>query len=378
MAEDYQTSLRFSLKEAVWFKKGQEIENLLSIELNPQIEIEEKEDYVQVTGALELYGEYNKKESEESFSLRDHSQVATVEEVVEQEDGVCVFTHYFPIDVTIPKKRVKELVDIYVLVESFDYELPKSSSLQIMADVAVTGLYEEEQEAVDNEELFESASEGMDEESQGELSEKEESLPNLYYQSLIQNVFKEFSFEARKAPEEVGLEQEEEVVENDREPVEYKRPNQEEVEELELEEIGLQYQRESGEKEQQVPTEVQYQREVTPHIEFFSSQVEENYLEQDQNQEPTEEEEIDGEVEEAKAEMVVARSENELYLTKLFGNEGENFKKLRVYIVQNGDTLESIAEKYEVQAQQIARRNQLEESYLMEGQILYVPVKKTK
>lgn len=427
-------ALSFSLKEAVWFKKGQEVADLLSIELNPQIGIEEREEYVQVKGVLELFGEYNKKESEETFSLRDFSQATTVKEVIEREDGVHEFTHYFPVDITIPKKRVREIDDIYILVDSFDYEFPESNALNIVADLSITGLYEDGQR--DEEEFFEDV-EGVgdvEEQEEEEVVESEDpqgkeegGAPNSYYQSMINNVFQEFSFEARKAPvEEEVEEQEEEQFQEEYEgevAEEQELQNQSDLEGAEQEEVHLQGEREVEEPEQ---FEVHHQQEVEePELtnqreseeqEVFEQQDQENLEEQDeivfparqeiklhfQNEPKQQEQEshpqfeflmrqvkevqeveaaevfVEEVEEEVKAEAVVPRSENELYLTKLFGNKEENFKKVRMYIVQSGDSLESIAEKYDLQVQQITKRNQLDEFYVTEGQILYLPVKKSK
>lgn len=425
----------------MWFKKGQEVADLLSIELNPQIGIEEREEYVQVKGVLELFGEYNKKESEETFSLRDFSQATTVKEVIEREDGVHEFTHYFPVDITIPKKRVRAIDDINILVDSFDYEFPESNALNIVADLSITGLYEDGQR--DEEEFFEGVEdagdveEAEDAESEESQGKEEGGAPNSYYQSMINNVFQEFSFEARKAPvEEEVEEQEEEQFQEEYEgevAEEQELQNQSDLEGAEQEEVHLQGEREAEEQEQ---FEVHHQQEVEePELtnqreseeqavfeqqeqEVFEQQDREELEEQEQDEivfparqeiklhfqnetkqqeqeshpqfeflmrqvkevhevEATEElvEEVE---EEVNVEAVVPRSENELYLTKLFGNKEENFKKVRMYIVQSGDSLESIAEKYDLQVQQITKRNQLDEFYVTEGQILYLPVKKSK
>ena len=53
-----QSSLRFSLEESVWFKRGQEVEELLSISLDPHITIQEQEQYIVIQGKLFLSGEF--------------------------------------------------------------------------------------------------------------------------------------------------------------------------------------------------------------------------------------------------------------------------------------------------------------------------------
>ena len=73
------------------------------------------------------------------------------------------------------------------------------------------------------------------------------------------------------------------------------------------------------------------------------------------------------------------RDENALYLTKLFTKEPEEeFTKLRMYFVQEGDTIESVAERYETSVQNLYRVNQTEDIYLTTGQIIYIPVSRAK
>jgi len=82
-----------------------------------------------------------------------------------------------------------------------------------------------------------------------------------------------------------------------------------------------------------------------------------------------------GEQEEAYSQ----RDENALYLTQLFTKEPEEeFTKLRMYFVQEGDTIESVAERYDTSVQNLYRVNQTEDIYLTTGQIIYIPVSKAK
>ncbi len=52
LSQEQQSCLRFSLEEAIWFKKGQEVEELLSISLDPHITIQEQEQYVLIRGSF--------------------------------------------------------------------------------------------------------------------------------------------------------------------------------------------------------------------------------------------------------------------------------------------------------------------------------------
>ncbi|WP_144593834.1 LysM peptidoglycan-binding domain-containing protein, partial [Priestia flexa] len=70
------------------------------------------------------------------------------------------------------------------------------------------------------------------------------------------------------------------------------------------------------------------------------------------------------------------RAENALYLTKLFSREEEKQATWRLCIVQSGDSLDTIAERYDTNVQSLLRVNDLEdEQELEEGSILNIPVK---
>lgn len=144
MAADQHTSLRFSLKESVWFQKGQEVEELLSISLDPDVVIEELDYEVIVRGQLDLTGEYVAKQDETAFSLRDLSPAKSIDYVETREDGVNELVHSFPLEISIPKNRVKQLEELYVSIDEFDYELKENGCLQLLADISISGLCDEE------------------------------------------------------------------------------------------------------------------------------------------------------------------------------------------------------------------------------------------
>ena len=64
-------------------------------------------------------------------------------------------------------------------------------------------------------------------------------------------------------------------------------------------------------------------------------------------------------------------------LTEFFARkeEGAEQAKLKVCIVQKGETIESLADRYDVTVQNLLRVNNLELSQdVYEGQVLYIPV----
>lgn len=74
------------------------------------------------------------------------------------------------------------------------------------------------------------------------------------------------------------------------------------------------------------------------------------------------------------------KTEEYISLTQFFGRKDENQAvRMKIYIVQQKDTLNLIAEKYEVTVSQILRTNQLEPHQdVYEGQILYIPTSVNK
>ena len=67
---------------------------------------------------------------------------------------------------------------------------------------------------------------------------------------------------------------------------------------------------------------------------------------------------------------------DELEWTRLLSggeNEAQSFRKVRMCIVQRDDTLESIADRYNLQPRVLQTHNKLNDPYLSEGQVLYIP-----
>ncbi|MCY8145472.1 LysM peptidoglycan-binding domain-containing protein [Bacillus inaquosorum] len=133
--------LQFSVEESICFQKGQEVSELLSISLDPDIRVQEVNDYVSIRGSLELTGEYNidqNKHTEEFYTDKRF-----VEKVRKREDGSAELTHCFPVDITIPKNKVSHLQDVFVFIDAFDYQLTDSRILTIQADLAIEGLLDD-------------------------------------------------------------------------------------------------------------------------------------------------------------------------------------------------------------------------------------------
>ncbi|HFK1512908.1 stage VI sporulation protein D [Bacillus paranthracis] len=325
-------SLRFSLKESVWFQKGQEVEELLSISLDPDVEIEELDHEVIVRGQLDLTGEYVARQDDSAYSLRDLSPAKSIDYVETREDGVNELVHSFPLEISIPRNRVKVIEELYVSIEEFDYELKENGCLQLLADISITGLCDEER--IEDEE-----------------EEKETAYAELEVDSAQED-------ENRPTPqvEEPAYKESDEWEDYAFEPFQLEERKEQEVEEEEIEEEEI---------EEHEFVEREEEKETTPQFELFGRK--DFKKEKAKKQEEQEE------------ETYSQRDENALYLTKLFTKEPEEeFTKLRMYFVQEGDTIESVAERYETSVQNLYRVNQTEDIYLTTGQIIYIPVSRAK
>lgn len=356
MSEGNESFLRFSLEESVWFQKGQEVAELITISLDPNITIHENEEYVTIEGALQLTGEYKRHsvEVEEDFP----ASPKFIQQVEERGEGISEFSHRFPVDITIPQHRIASIYDLDVEIESFDYAFPERSCMKLTADLTITGLKgEEPKEEVEVEEevqvqefAFRGPEVNQPEIVEEEVQEFEETVPPTA------QLFKPFEVEARKTSEEP----EEEAA-----PIEF--------------------------EQESIPTLQVYQEEKQeyPDISFSAQRSEyESTAEANLNQpETVEEAEIEYEepsfeeespaTEEVESKKKKKKSKKQgISITEFLARKEieEDVAKLRVCIVQNGDTLDLLAERYDISVQQLLKVNHLEVNQdVYEGQVLYIP-----
>ena len=85
---------------------------------------------------------------------------------------------------------------------------------------------------------------------------------------------------------------------------------------------------------------------------------------------------LGGEAEPAAERAEAPPGGDELDWARLFrvrGSEASAFTRVRLCIVQEDEPLESVAERYQVQARLLQRFNNLTEPYVTKGQVLYIP-----
>ncbi|MDE5412423.1 stage VI sporulation protein D [Alkalihalobacterium chitinilyticum] len=478
MTQDHPSKLSFSIEESVWLNKGQEVAEILSMSLDPEIRIEEKNDHVVIKGGLRLLGEYRPVQNDaENTEEGEVAAFRSFEEVTLNDQNIGEIKHFFPIDVTIPLSRIQNIDDVYVQVETFDYDLPEKSCLQLTADVAISGMSTQQQEVNRpsyaqepsySEPSYEQEPSYSEQPSYSDTAYEREERPS-YYTDATSNVeqpsiphdpsfseelpemekppslqpFPSFSFEARKqAIPEPKAEAEEPVVEAKElvpameEPeyeqqyetpkfeVEGSEPIQNQEPVIPKHTPGLNFEArpdviepEEGNPIDNLVPNNQRSSEQAAHLNQETTEQEERPIEEVEQEEaleaglqaaeapagreeeetkinfaplkklserpPTAVEELEDEAavenqDEPAAEAVkVPKSrtdENALYLTKMLADGEEQFSKLKMCIIQENESLDTIAERYELSTSQIIRVNRLNEERVEEGQILYIPV----
>ncbi|WP_157800882.1 stage VI sporulation protein D [Bacillus solitudinis] len=395
MSQERLSKLSFSIEESVWLNKDQEIKEIISMSLEPEITIEEREQHVYIKGGLRLLGEYRTGEDaaelSEEKSLEEQLSFRSVEEMSTFTSSTGQIKHYFPIDVTIPLNRIQKLDDVYVQVESFDYDIPEKSCIQLTADVSISGMSQPEQEVP-----------------------VEEPVRELEQAPILEAVPTSFSFEAKKQPDiemapppsSFNARMEEDVSEKSFKvepaekhihipPVQQRQAEEEEYEEPAFVEESAP--EESPEEAEEIGEETLRadEDEIVEAVEEPETAEEPEISETKINLAPLKEMVRPKEIVAAKtvkaekikkAETKVVdterepeekpslKEENALYLTKMLAREEERFLKWKMCIIQQNESLDIIAERYDVTTSQLVRINRLEQEQVEEGQILYIPV----
>ncbi|UFT97939.1 stage VI sporulation protein D [Radiobacillus kanasensis] len=362
MLTDGQSVFTFDLNESLWFKKGQEVEEIMGISLDPEISIQEYEDFVSIRGVIELKGEYFQVqgevwESDDILTLRDHPSQRMVERVESYDDGVNEFFHTFPVEVSIPNYRIHELDDVMVGIESFDYELPENSQLKLMARIAIHGVLEESNS-------YEATAEDRDLQTDNNYADANDEAKSVALDETFQFDVKnrseqqpepepDFAEDFAEPPLDPALEDEIDVLDEVEEELEQK----EEKVEVPAKEKGKKKKSQSLAEFFAATAKGKGSDETAPLVEEKPKQLD-----------VTPEELLREEREEVDAP-------DPTYLLNMFEEAEEQYTRVRMCIVQQSDTLDTIAERYEVSPLVISNKNGLLSDDIKEGQILYIPSK---
>lgn len=363
-----QSVFSFELNESLFFEKGQEVAEIKGVSLDPDISIQSFEDYISIRGVVELKGEYEKLSlpgnHDDSLSLEDYHQAKRyIEEVVDMSEDVSEFNHRFPIEISVPTYRVNNLEDVTVRIAFFDYELPEPGQFNLMSTIEIHGINDgdveedrQDQEMPHDTNEEPSQEDVLDETFEFELKKREESEEadeEIIEETLVEN-----------AVEEVKRQDVEEQVETHPEEKLQEEPLEHEKDEAESE--GPRWKKEHTQTlaeffNQNASTEPSSSQSIS-----FESGVHEDIS-------------VSSEVDESSTLMESSSSGDKTdlrYLTGMFRDEEENYTQMRLCIVQENDTLESIAERYETTSMHIAKQNRLADDAISQGELLYIPYKK--
>ena len=326
-----QNVFSFYLDESIWFKEGQGVRELIGISLEPEITIEELGDEVRLKGTVDLVGEYIPTGSDDA---QDESPLAPSVRIMDQvetaEEGVHVFSHAFPVEITVPLERVSNLEDVLIDIESFDYELPANRQLRLHAQVTINGVEEKKNEAENQKDFDEPATIGpvnLQEPTQGDppvfpereapifrIHEEEEQSTN----NADEDDGRWFYKKSQSFPEFFGHAQET--------------------------------------IQQQTPPEESSYDSTADWGEVSVDEVEESESSSDQES----------------AQAPGGMDGIKQIFKHLFPNREESYTQMKMYIAQEEETLSSIAEKYDVSVKQLERVNDYTDD-VSPGQIVYIP-----
>lgn len=412
----------FELSESLYFENGQGVQEMVGIALDPVITIQSNNDYVSIRGAIELKGEYRKvvsnvvEPTNESLDNFEQYALRYVETTEESEDGSVLFSHKFPVEISIPAYRVVNFNDINVQIKSFDYEIPEDNKLKLNSIIDIHGISSQKERvnhnpfSVDNAEIVGEAetvrpveqeineADAFEIELEQNSEEPTELIERTEAASQVESLVEEI--EASIEPIVEAIEENARLfATNDIEkPVE--SPVSERVEPAVESPVS-----EHIETSAEIPISERIEPEVdTPVSESTETFVEEPISEQSEariedsvvevieasvakvthgakNKAPdiiTQRKDVEV-VSEAQTEKerVEAAQDQQIasnYLSDMFKDAAaEDYVQMRLCIVQDKDTIETIAERYGILTTQILKYNHLETDDIAEGQVLYIP-----
>ncbi|MBP1156599.1 MULTISPECIES: LysM peptidoglycan-binding domain-containing protein [unclassified Paenibacillus] len=344
--------LRFDIYERVHLSEGVlGIKELEGVELIPHIQVLPQGEQAVLRGNLLLTGTY----------------------VDELERTDQTLQHLIPVEITLPMNRVQRVEDIAVEIENFDVDLLSARSLNVTGVLSLGGVEnvsssesdqwrETEEEVVFVHEVPERRSEIQEEssslsESAGEEIPRSEQAPA---EVLPQEKAEPSSQQEPTAPPSEPAKKEEKESEpeasgavKEEEPAAEAAANTTEKKEMK---VGL------GSKK----TTDAAESAAEPIYKSFGLASLLKHGSSKSDTRPPE----DGQ---STAQKLPSEKVEWKNLLLSANREQQEFKKLRMCIVQKEETLETIAKRYDLNPREIALYNRLGEGELMEGQIVYIP-----
>lgn len=353
--ESYENKITFDLNETLLFELGQEIEEMISISLDPDIVVQSYDDYVQIRGVIMLSGEYfrvreDNLDMEQDLPERNVPSFRYVERVVNINRDVSGFSHRFPVEISVSNERVDNLNDIVVTVDSFDYKLPTNDTLNIFASLHIYGI-DPEQKTVEESERrpMASASDYYE-----EVSEK-------------QDVIHTDEQSDEKVDETIETNKDRSTLDE----VDDSTNKQEIMEDFQEQPLRL-IKGKKHDSDEELDS-------IIPKAEATEGEVSEVNAEQDDDisESTASEDEIQIELNDGLDEDN-DEVNDVTFLTELFSSDEETYTQVKIYIAQKDDTVESIAKQYDIPVLQLLKDNRMSMDTIEEGQLITIRQRNTE
>lgn len=325
MAEQ-QPGLRFDIYERVHLNEGlAAIRELNDVELVPHIQVLSQNNQALLKGSLQLTGSYIGEQEQEPFALE----------------------HMIPVEITLPMNRVQRVEDILVEIENFDVDLLSSRSLNITGVLSLQGI---EIASADSESWRDEEEVVFVQEAQGMRVEPVPVAP-----------------EPEPAPVQVQP-TEVEVVNEAPALVEMEAEKTEKTELTVISDAAEEQTTAEEKKELKLAfgKKADEAVEIKPYGIKSLLQKASSIFQTDKRKEDKSEE----------AEAASDSKTDALEWKRLFLNTespGQEFRRVRMCIVQKEETLETIAKRYELNPRELQLLNRLSEPEVSAGQIIYLP-----
>lgn len=434
MAESNHSQLRFDIQEKVRLHPQQPgIRSLLDLDLYPDVEIEDQGTHLKIHGYLRLNGEYVGGDGMDPLPGGEGGR-EDIRERPSESSGTEEIAYVIPVEITLPADRV-DMDQVSSEVQTFDYKVLSPFELQIEAVLTIDGLLEdtkkEEDPAVETVDRLATFSVpdsgGMEtdgspeqEQVQGEeMMDRGEDLEAQQGEYQFVHVARSDADE-QESPEQITSPDEGTVdEEGDREDGSDPSPVSDEVEMTEEaypgqgmgsetpEETSAYLKQSESQEVSDEPEEdgktvvfkpacpIRDREEMNlsdrflrqPHAEEFDfqelSDERDKFGIERMIHPESEEETADSHSEEKTGEEAADSKEDSgetdgtglEWARWILGEEKEQFAQMRMVIVHQEESVESISDRYKVPASKIMTMNQLESNQLKDGQILYIPNK---
>lgn len=334
---DSSNGLRFDIYERVQLPEDvASIAELEEIELVPHMQALGADDEMILRGHLMLSGIYRS----------------------DQGAALSQLEHWIPIEITMPLERVQSAEQLFVEIDHFDVDVSSERSLNVTGVLALRGLEPSVASMpVWREDSFTVVHQAPEVQ---ELEHQEPGQQELYFQAQDQQEHDELQLPGdQQLNEQLDIERQEPVIEH--------QVVQAVVQPVESPEMKIAF---SGKPSTEPSMIMQSGVSMLAQLGEKGEKREEVLKQQAIVQDTTD----PGQQMDAQAEL---NGDDELEWTRLFlfnRDEQRPFRKVKLCIVQREETLESIADRYNVGTRQLQLHNQLTEAYLTEGQVLYIPV----